>query len=467
MEYDLIEKIDREIEASRAAVVADTIRFVNIKSVKGEPQSGAPFGIGPKMMLDGFAETAEREGFCVKDYGVGVISAAQKDAPIDLGIWIHGDVVPEGEGWMFSPYDAREYKGCIIGRGAGDNKGQLAAAYNLFKIFKKLGVDLKYNAAIYLGSDEESGKRDVVGIEGDPDAKGFINVATPPRISLVPDGGFPVGYGGFGGMMVTVRSKRELSGFDFVAGESNDPGLAVARFKGDTAVSAVPEGCEIVDGGRAISAYTLPRHGTNPDPCGNMITVLANALMNMPSTSDSDRRILSVMRDLSLDIYGEWHPVSNKNDKFSRLIVYPKAVATASGHPELTLNIRYPYGFTFENIIEALSDFVSKYDYEISYTFSYSRAYLLDKESREVKLLADLYNGYCGEDKAPYILRGSTYAHELPNAYVFGSDCNRPPEDFPKGHGGVHGVDEAVSVDRLLRMMKIYARALLKLEEIL
>ena len=58
MEYDLIEKIDREIEASRAAVVADTIRFVNIKSVKGEPQSGSPFGIGPKMMLDEFAETA-------------------------------------------------------------------------------------------------------------------------------------------------------------------------------------------------------------------------------------------------------------------------------------------------------------------------------------------------------------------------------------------------------------------------
>ena len=467
MNFEALKRIDEEIDASRSAVVADTIRFVNIKSVKGESAQGAPFGVGPKEMLDEFYRTAEREGFVVADYGVGVVSAAMKDAPVDLGIWIHGDVVPEGDGWMYPPYDAREYKGCIIGRGAGDNKGQLAAAYNLFKIFEKLGITLKYNAAIYLGSDEETGKRDVVGIKGNNDAKGFINVATPPRISLVPDGGFPVGYGGFGSMMVAVRSKHKLAGFDFTAGQNENPGLAVARLCGSIYSAEAPEGCDVVDGGAALTAYTLPRHGTKPDPNGNMITILSSALMNMDTTSESDREILSTIHRLSLDIYGCWHPVSNKEDKFSRLIVYPKAVKTVDGYPELMLNIRYPYGFTFENIIDALSDYVSALDYEISYRSSSSRAYLLDKDSNTVKVLTDIYNDFTGEDKAPYILTGGTYAHELPNAYVFGSDCNRPPEDFPKGHGGVHGVDEAVSIDRLLRMMKIYARALLRLEEML
>ena len=147
MNCDLIEKIDSEIEAARSAVVSDTIRFVNIKSVNEPPKAGAPFGEGPKRMLDEFFDTAKRDGFFMTDYGVGVVSAAVKDGPIDLGIWLHGDVVPEGDGWTFSPYDATEYKGCIVGRGATDNKGQLAAAYNLLKIFKKLGVDLKYNVA--------------------------------------------------------------------------------------------------------------------------------------------------------------------------------------------------------------------------------------------------------------------------------------------------------------------------------
>ena len=45
-------------------------------------------------------------------------------------------------------------------------------------------------------------------------------------------------------------------------------------------------------------------------------------------------------------------------------------------------------------------------------------------------------------------------------------DGNLPPEDFEKGRGKVHGVDEAVSIDRLKQAMKIYARALIALNDI-
>ena len=226
-----IEIIDNEIDLTRDTVVKDTIHFISIRSVKGEPVCGAPFGIGPKMMLDEFSRLARSDGFFVTDYGVGVVSAAMRDEPIDIGIWLHGDVVPEGDGWNFPPYEATEYNGCIIGRGATDNKGQLAAVYNLLKIFKRLGVSLKQNIAIYLGSNEESGKGDITGIEGNPDAKGFLNVAKPPRFSLVPDSSFPVGYGGFGNMIIKLKSNAPLSAFEFVAGSDNEPGLAKAKFK--------------------------------------------------------------------------------------------------------------------------------------------------------------------------------------------------------------------------------------------
>ena len=73
MNFEALKRIDEEIDASRSAVVADTIRFVNIKSVKGESAQGAPFGVGPKAMLDEFYRTAERDGFVVADYGVGFL----------------------------------------------------------------------------------------------------------------------------------------------------------------------------------------------------------------------------------------------------------------------------------------------------------------------------------------------------------------------------------------------------------
>ena len=43
---------------------------------------------------------------------------------------------------------------------------------------------------------------------------------------------------------------------------------------------------------------------------------------------------------------------------------------------------------------------------------------------------------------------------------------NLPPDDFPEGRGGAHGIDEAVSLNRLLEAMKIYARAMLALNDI-
>ena len=63
-------------------------------------------------------------------------------------------------------------------------------------------------------------------------------------------------------------------------------------------------------------------------------------------------------------------------------------------------------------------------------------------------------------------MSGGPYAHRLPNAFVFGMSGNLTPEDFPQGRGGAHGVDEAVSLDRLQRAMRIYARALLALNEL-
>ena len=91
--------------------------------------------------------------------------------------------------------------------------------------------------------------------------------------------------------------------------------------------------------------------------------------------------------------------------------------------------------------------------------------YLLDKDWPVITRLNAIANEITGQDRAPYTLGGGTYAHRLPNALAFGMDGSLPPEDFPKGRGSAHGLDECVSLDRLQRAMKIYARTLLALNE--
>ena len=85
----------------------------------------------------------------------------------------------------------------------------------------------------------------------------------------------------------------------------------------------------------------------------------------------------------------------------------------------------------------------------------------------KIKLLAEIANEITGADAPPYTMSGGTYGHRLPNAYAYGMSGNCPPADFPKGRGGAHGVDECVSLDRLKIAMRIYARALLRLNDIL
>ena len=463
---NLLSLIDNEIENCTARLAADTIQFVNIKSVKSEPMPGAPFGEGVEKMLNTFLEVAKTDGFFCTDYDVGVVSAAMDEGEIDLGIWLHGDVVAEGDGWKFPPYDATEYKGCIIGRGATDNKGQLAAVLNLFRIFKKLGVKLNYNPAIYLGSNEENGKHDITGVEGNPDARGFLNVHKPPKLSLVPDGGFPVGYGGKGSAIVTLRSKRPIEGYTFVAGQTNSPGLAVAQFF-STEIPESVEGCTVSRGAcNEISAFSPPVHGAHPDPNGNMITFLSRALLDYDLVPSGDRRMFEFLHDVSKMIYGEPLGIATEHEIMGKLTVTARSVGCEDGYLTFTISSRYPIGMTLDMIRESIDEHAAEYGFEVIDAYSYTRPYINERDNEVVRTLCKASSDVIGKDLPPYTLSGGTYAHELPNAYVFGTDGNLPPEDFPKGRGGAHGIDEAVSLERLKRAMRIYARALLSLNDI-
>jgi len=137
---DILTKLDAAIAGCTQELADLTVELINIKSVQDTPVPGGPFGAGVKQVLDTMLQKGTRDGFFCKDLGMGVATVALKDTAPDLGIWLHADVVPEGSGWRYAPYNATVREGCVIGRGATDNKGQLAAVYLLMKIFKDLQI---------------------------------------------------------------------------------------------------------------------------------------------------------------------------------------------------------------------------------------------------------------------------------------------------------------------------------------
>ena len=78
MNEALLKQIDQEIENVREALARDIIHLIGIRSVKGEPEPGAPFGPGPRAMLDAVVKLGQREGFVPTLYTDSVISIAPK-----------------------------------------------------------------------------------------------------------------------------------------------------------------------------------------------------------------------------------------------------------------------------------------------------------------------------------------------------------------------------------------------------
>ena len=194
--------------------------------------------------------------------------------------------------------------------------------------------------------------------------------------------------------------------------------------------------------------------------------MLTTALIDAKLVPDDDIHIIEFFNKVSLDITGKMFDINVENETMGPLTVFTHGIDYADGYPELKLNIRYPLGITYEEIIENISQVSEKNGFSIYKAVRGVDPYVLDPSWEVIQKLNKAANSVTGDNGLPFIMSGGTYAHRLPNALVYGIDGCRPPEDFPEGRGRAHGVDEAVSLDYLQRAMKIYARALLTLNEI-
>ena len=168
--------------------------------------------------------------------------------------------------------------------------------------------------------------------------------------------------------------------------------------------------------------------------------------------------------DISLDINGALFGIDIKSAEMGKSTVSTRSIIDCDGYPELEIRVRYPNEFNLETVSEKIKMVCEDKGFDLTVIPGHE-PYINDKDSEVVKILAAVANEVKGTDKQPYT-NGATYAHYIPNAYIFGMDGNCPPDDFEKGRGSAHGVDESVSVSRLKEAMKIYARALLALNEI-
>lgn len=95
-----------------------------------------------------------------------------------------------------------------------------------------------------------------------------------------------------------------------------------------------------------------------------------------------------------------------------------------------------PIGITYEQIVERVTAAAEENGFELEAAIRGIDPYLMDPDTPVIQMVARVANEITGDNKAPYVLSG-----------------------------GAHGIDEVVSIERLQRAMRIYARILLQRNE--
>lgn len=96
----------------------------------------------------------------------------------------HMDVVPAGEGWDGSAFQASIVGGKIIGRGASDMKGGLAAMITAITAIKKAGLRLRGELLLQAVVDEEVACRGIKSIIKEGLKADYAIVGEPTQLSI-------------------------------------------------------------------------------------------------------------------------------------------------------------------------------------------------------------------------------------------------------------------------------------------
>ena len=456
------------IEEHQEEMLADLMALMRIDSSAGEPEEGAPFGLGVKRVFDEMAGILKRSGFSPIDYDGCCMAADFSDAPKELDILCHLDVVPGQEGWQVTePFVPRILDGQLYGRGSSDDKGPAVAALYALRAIRELGLPMEKSARLILGGCEES---------GDEDMERYYRDEPYAPCTISPDSDFPVVNveKGIMGIIFTgeVQDDQVESGVKVLslhAGLAPNmiPSLAEAKVLGldeRAAEMAVAEAerdglsVSMENGGDALTVTVTGTgcHASTPELGVNALTGLLRLLEGL----DLDRGSEGAVRALNrLFPFGESNGrslgVEMSDETAGALTLAFTVLHWEDGALTGKIDARTPLCAAEENCLEPAVSALEKAGFRVLEAHM-AKPHYIPADSPLVQTLLASYEAVTGVRKEPRAIGGCTYIHGFPNAAAFG--CMEPEVD-----NRIHGQDEFIDIDHLLDCACILAEAILRI----
>ncbi len=436
-------------------------QLVEIPSVKGKPQSGAPFGKEPKRALDKMLEICRSHGFVTvcHDDVMGTAEYAP-DVEVGLGILCHLDVVPaEPINWSYPPFQLTRSGGKLFGRGVIDDKGPCAAALMAMYCVKELGLPLKKGVTLLFGTDEENGSEDL---------EIYRRSNKLPPMVFTPDGSFPVINIEKGMIRADIRgSYTPGSVVSFIGGSIPNavPDKAQAVLHGISyeevraAITANSTGAIITvdradNGDITLHCSGRSAHASTPQAGINAVTALISTLNRLPL---SDGRQRDILRGLErMFPFGETDGRSSSlrfsDEKSGELTLTFSKFSMLDGEIGGCIDIRYPVSAELEDVVAGLSASLEQAGVHYGKNIE-EKPHCVPEDSEFVQKLLKVYGEVEGEPGRCIAIGGGTYVHNVEGGVAFGAE--RGDTDYH-----MHGNDEFITEDELLKDAVLFACAI-------
>lgn len=453
-----MQDINEYIESVWPDVLSDMEKIIEVNSIEKLEcaKEGAPWGDGPAEALSVALEIADRLGLKThneKGYiGWGDVEGTSSEM---IGTICHSDIVPAGNEWTFDPFKLTQKDGYLIGRGILDDKGPLILSFYAAKYFIDNKIELPYTLRCLIGTNEETGMRDV---------KYYAEHFEQPKFLFTPDASFPVCFGEKGHFDALFTSNKIEDGriisMHIGTAPNAIPAKASCRLKVDANNLPASDGIsftQVENGVTEIVAKGIGGHAAMPENTNNAIKILINYLLDAGLYNESEKDFLEMERAIQSSWDGSSMGIHAEDEMFGTITAVACKLDLDDGVFTQTLDCRVPNAISPDEIEKKLNEFVAKYNCNVKKINSESSFYI-DPESKEVKICIDAYNRRMGTDKKPFTIGGGTYARHFKRAVSFG-----PEEDeaiTPDFIGSIHGPNEGVAESQLKDALAIYIDAI-------
>lgn len=446
MNNNLINEIHTYVLAHKPQIVNTLKELIKIPSVSGESLKDAPFGTECARVLEFTQSLYKNNGFETEyDKNGGYLLSYYGEGEKTLGIFAHADVVPVSDDWLLTkPFEPIEKDGCLIGRGALDDKSAIVISLFCAKIIKELNIPFKSRLVLFTGGNEENGMGDI---------KNYLKIHTPPEFSLVADTGFPAYIGDKGILHFVATCNTPFDDItDFSGGKAFNIvlGEASAKFKGET-----------------LTAKGISSHGALPEGSLNAAYLLAKELSRKANISNNDKKQMLFIKNTLEKYYGEVFGIENTDADFGRLTCTNGMVYTTDGKVNLTFDMRCGMSVDSEEAKAKITGYFKENGWSVEFVKSI-KPFLISKDNKYLKACLNTYKEFTGNATAEtYVNAGGTYAGQLPQAIEIGATLyNDRSFHLPSGHGGAHQPDEYINIEGLLKAIELTALMLLECDKI-